>query len=218
MHRADPRARQHGHRRLRHQRQVNDDPVARRNAFAGQHVGESANLGVQLGIGERALVARLALPDNGGFGRAGFEMAIQAVFRDVEPAADEPFGKGRVPFEHDAPRHAPFQFGGFLGPEGVRVFGGKLVKPIIVLTRADPRPLRKVRRGREHAVFVEVRLDVLAGGVGQAHGERRRSNAHCVAPRADSQARIAKVGGNPTNAARNAGFLPRAVRPGCPPR
>ncbi len=172
MHRADPRACQHGHRRFRDERHVNDHPVARRDASIDQHVGESANLGVQLGVGQRALIPRLAFPDDGGLVSTGVEMSIQTVFRDVEPSTHEPLGERRVPFEHDAPRYAPLQLGGLLGPEGVRVLDGKFVKLIVILAGADPCPLRKFRRGREHAGFVEVGLDVLAGGR-LAHGEKK---------------------------------------------
>ena len=89
MHRADPRAGEHGNRRFRHQRQVEDDPIPRRDPLGGQDVGKFANLRVQFPVSERAPIAGFAFPDDRGLVGAGGEVAVHAVGRDVEPPADE---------------------------------------------------------------------------------------------------------------------------------
>ena len=62
---ADARAGQHRHRGLGDHRQVDVDPVAALHAEALQRVGEALHLVEQLGVGDRAGVARLALPVEG---------------------------------------------------------------------------------------------------------------------------------------------------------
>ena len=64
--RADPSAAEHRDSRLRHHRQIDDDPVAGLDAVAFQHIGKAANLRMEVGVGERAAVAGLAFPDDGG--------------------------------------------------------------------------------------------------------------------------------------------------------
>ena len=64
--RADARAGQHGDGRLGHHRHVDGHPVAAlRRPACCRALGEPADLGVQLAVGEHPLVARLALPDDG---------------------------------------------------------------------------------------------------------------------------------------------------------
>ena len=62
--RADPRTGQHRDRQLRHHRHVDRHAVARLDAEVLEHVRELAHFAVQLGIRERARVARLAFPEN----------------------------------------------------------------------------------------------------------------------------------------------------------
>ena len=62
-----------------------------------QRVGRPADLLGELGVGERAGVAGLALPVVGDLvAVAGLDVPVQAVVGDVELAADEPLGEGRV--------------------------------------------------------------------------------------------------------------------------
>ncbi len=81
MHRANPRARQHGNRGLGNIREVNDDAIALFDVVPFQHIREAANFVMQLLVGERALVARFALPENGRFipARTG-QVPIQTIF------------------------------------------------------------------------------------------------------------------------------------------
>jgi hypothetical protein len=63
-------------------------------------VREPADVEVELFIGDRANIARLALEDERGFVfPRRSQMAIQAIFRDVQFAADKPFRVRRLPIE-----------------------------------------------------------------------------------------------------------------------
>ena len=80
--RADAGAGEHRDRRLGDHRQVDVDPVALDDAEALERVGEALHLGVQVGVGDRAGVARLALPVDGDpVAVAGGDVAVEAVRR-----------------------------------------------------------------------------------------------------------------------------------------
>src|SRR5205085_6340343 len=64
--RADPRAGEHGDGRLRNRRHVNDDAISFADFVSLQDVRETADIAMQLLVSERAFIARLALPENGG--------------------------------------------------------------------------------------------------------------------------------------------------------
>ena len=121
--RADAGAGQHRHRQLGDHRHVDGDPVALGHAEARQRVGEPAHLVVEVGVGDRAGVARLALPVVGDLvAPAGLDVAVEAVVADVERAADEPPGEGQVPLEHRVEVVEPGeQLAGLAGPEGLGV-------------------------------------------------------------------------------------------------
>jgi hypothetical protein len=105
--RADPRAREHRDRQLRDHRHVQRYAISLADAERGERVREPAHLGVQLSVGERALVAGLALPDDRGLVAAprvlALEMAVETVVRDVELPAHEPLRERRLPVEHLLP-------------------------------------------------------------------------------------------------------------------
>ena len=84
--RADPGAGEHREGSLGDHRQVDGDPVALLDAMRLQHVGEAADLGVQLAVGDRAVdcVGVVALPDDRGLVAALGEVAVEAIERDVE--------------------------------------------------------------------------------------------------------------------------------------
>ena len=90
------------------------------HAQLGQGVGRLADRGQQVAIGDGAGVARLALPVEGHpVAQAGLDVAVDAVDRHVERAADEPLGEGRVaPVQHLRPRRGPREALGLGGPEG----------------------------------------------------------------------------------------------------
>ena len=79
---ADASAGQHRDRRLGDHRQVDVDPVAATDAEALEHVGEALHLVEQLGVGDRARVARLALEvERDLVAEAGLDVAVEAVVR-----------------------------------------------------------------------------------------------------------------------------------------
>ena len=84
MHDAQPRARQHRHGRLGHHREVDGGPIALLQAKRLQHVGKPADFAVELAVGQRLHVARLAFKN---YGRLVLpmrvEMAVQAILRNV---------------------------------------------------------------------------------------------------------------------------------------
>jgi hypothetical protein len=102
--RADAGAGEHGHRSLGDHRQVDVDPVALRNAEALERVGEALHLVEQVGVGDGAGVARLALPvERDLVAPARLDVAVEAVVGDVQLAADEPLGERQLPVEDLCP-------------------------------------------------------------------------------------------------------------------
>ncbi len=83
----------------------------------------------QVGVGDGAGVARLAFPVIGDLvAVSGFYVAVEAVHRCVQPAADEPLREWRVtPVEHLGPRLRPGQALRLLLPESKRVLRGLCV-------------------------------------------------------------------------------------------
>ena len=67
VNRADARAGEQGDGQLRRHAHVDGDAVAFLDAERLEGVGEALDFGVQLGVGEAANLAGLALPDEGGF-------------------------------------------------------------------------------------------------------------------------------------------------------
>ena len=85
-------------------RQVDVDAVALVDAEALERVGEALHLAVQVGVGERAGVAGLALEEDGHLvAVAGRRRGDRGSCADVEPAADEPLGVREVPLEDGVP-------------------------------------------------------------------------------------------------------------------
>ncbi len=126
MHGADARAGKHGDRRFRDHRHVNGDAVAFLDAARLEHVGEAADLGVQLLVGELLVVLGVvAFPDDRGLLAALGEMPVDAVVGDVELAVLEPFDRDVVGSEGGvldlAERLDPVDALGLFGPEAVRV-------------------------------------------------------------------------------------------------
>src|SRR5205807_9779799 len=79
-------------------------------------------------IGDRSGVARLTFPVVGDLRRLPrLHMAVEAVLRDVELPAEEPFGIGRLPLEHPGERLAPDKGPRLLGPKALEVFLGPLI-------------------------------------------------------------------------------------------
>ena len=168
---ADAGAGQHRDRRLRNHRQVDGDPVARLHAQREQRVGRLADAAVQVGVGDGAGVARLALPVDGDpVAVAGGQMAVEAVVRDVELAPHEPLGERRVgPVQHLVPRLVPVQPVGLALPEAepVGARGRVGVEP-------DVRLVRELGRRQEGTGLMQQ--------VGQGLAHATRSFSTRVAP------------------------------------
>ena len=94
VHRANARTSEHGDGQLRHHRHVDRYDIALANAERLKCIGETTYLVVQLLVGQRPLVARLAFPDNGGaITQASRNIPVQTIVGDIRLATHEPLGK-----------------------------------------------------------------------------------------------------------------------------
>src|ERR1039458_6574390 len=117
MNRADARACEHRDRGLGDQREVDPHAIALADAERLEDVRELLHFAVQIPVRERAPVARLALPYDGGLvSRGAASVTVDAVRRDVELAADEPLGVRRFPVEHLLPGRDPLDSARHPGP------------------------------------------------------------------------------------------------------
>lgn len=127
---ADAGAGQHRDRGLGDHRHVDGDPVALLHAQLQQGVGGLGDLVLELGVGEGAAVAGLALEvDGDAVAVAGLHVAVHAVVGDVQRAVLEPLGERRVrPVERLGRLLRPGQPAGLLGPEAEPVSLGLFVR------------------------------------------------------------------------------------------
>ena len=128
--RADPGAGEHRDGQLGDHRHVDGDPVARPDAQLLERVGGPAHLALQVGVGDRPGVARLADPVVGDLvAEPALHVPVDAVVRDVEGAAAEPLGERQVPLEGGLERRHPADpLAGQGRPEGLRVAVSLLVE------------------------------------------------------------------------------------------
>jgi hypothetical protein len=136
MNRAQPRAGEHRVGGFRNHRKINGDAVAFLHAVRFQHVGETADLAMQLRIGDVAqLRGIVALPDDRGAVRVQRQMPVDAVGRDVQRAVFEPFDAeilqpvGGV--LHRGEGLDPIELLAFLAPEAVRVGDGVQIPGVV---------------------------------------------------------------------------------------
>ena len=94
------------------------------------------------------------------FRRGPLQMPIEAILRDVQFAADEPFRERRLPFQHLLPWLLPVEFARFACPEFLRLPDRFPMHPAILLEATDAGVLGEVARGFENAGFLEVGLDI----------------------------------------------------------
>ena len=92
MDRADPRAGEHGNRRLGDHRHVDRHALAAPGAQCFERIGHAADLFMQIAVGQPALLRRvIAFPDDRhGVAPLG-QMPVKAIGRDVERAVGKPF-------------------------------------------------------------------------------------------------------------------------------
>src|SRR5262249_52411312 len=116
------------------------------------------HLAIQLEVGERAAIARLAFPDEGRLvaARSSY-VSIEAVDAGVDRAADEPLGVRRLPVEDPIPGPRPFELRGKAGPER---FGIPLRFGVQVLVVHD-RARAEIRRRWKRPIFVKEIGDLM---------------------------------------------------------
>src|SRR5207247_6558346 len=127
-----------------------------------QYIREAADFAMQLLIGERALVAGFAFPNDCGLvPTRPSEMPVQTIFGNVEFAAHEPFRERRLPFDNLLPRRAPDQFLRFARPELGRLPDRFSIHSPILSQALDPRFTAEIRWRLENAFFDQMRFNVV---------------------------------------------------------
>src|SRR5258708_33982856 len=92
-------------------------------------------------------------------------MAVQAIFRYVQFAANKPLGKGSFPFQDRIPFLSPEeQFGGLFAPETFRILDRLLIKIPILLQARDRSVLNKRIGWLKDPSFYQERLNRIAHG------------------------------------------------------
>ena len=116
---AETCAREHRDERLGNHRHIDGDAVAGDQADRGEVVGRLGYLVLELAVGEVTRVAGFADPmDGDAVALARGDVAVDAVDRDVEFAADEPLRERRVrPVEDLVEIGVPIQAPALLRPE-----------------------------------------------------------------------------------------------------
>ena len=159
VHGTDACASEHRDRGLGHHRHVNDDAVTFLHLVALQHVRKAAHIAVELLVGDRALFAGFAFPDDGGLRFAcAIEMTVEAVFAHVELATDEPLRVRAFPVEHLLEGLAPGEFLRFAAEELVRALDRLVIHLLVLRHRADAGLFGKLRTRLEHTIFDEEAL------------------------------------------------------------
>ena len=91
VHSADARAGQHGVGSFHDHRHIDGHPVTLFNALGFEHIGEGADLGMKLLIGDVFVVSWLvAFPNDSCLGGAFRQVTVNAIYRGVEGAVCEP--------------------------------------------------------------------------------------------------------------------------------
>ena len=170
---ADARAGEQGDGQLGRHAHVDGDAIAFLDAERLEGVGELLHFGVELGVGEAANLAGLALPDERGLAGACAEgVAVDAVVAEIELAADEPLGPGQIPLENLVPGLEPVQILRRAGPEFFGVFDGLLVERLVLLEALDVGLGAELRRWGKDAVFAQRGVDI---AVGDGSGRQRHA-------------------------------------------
>ena len=94
------------------------------------------------------------------------EVAVDAVFTDVDFRSDEPLREGGFPIENLFPGLLPDEFLCFAGPEGGGLVDGLLIEALVLRHAGDAGRLGEFLGRLEDTVLDEVALDVLAHVVG----------------------------------------------------
>ncbi|MNZ61758.1 hypothetical protein D3C78_798590 [compost metagenome] len=137
VHCADAGTGKHGVGCLGNHRHVDAHAVAFFHATAFQHVGQAADVFMQLFVGDRCRVGRVvAFPDDGDLIAAFFQVPVDAVVADIQLRTGKPAGLAglQVVALDGFPGRAPVEkTRGLFGPEGAGVFNGFAVQALIVV-------------------------------------------------------------------------------------
>src|SRR5579863_2722461 len=168
--RPDADAGQHGDRELRRHPHVDGDAIAFLYAERLQHVGAARNSREQLLVRERADFAWFAFPDEGGLVLApGRHVPVETIVREIQFAAEEPFGPRHIPFEDLRPWLEPFDFARDPAPEAFGIAVGLFVEPLVIGHASYMGFGTEFRRRIEYPVFVQSGLNI-SGGLGRHAG------------------------------------------------
>ena len=123
---SNPCTAQNGDRQLRDHAHVNANAVAFFDAIVFEHVGKLVHLGMQLFIGEHAvmIIRIIGFPNDGRLVGLVHQVSVDTVFCDVELCAAEPFD-GRlleIPIQDLVPGLLPVEMAGHFSPKTLRVF------------------------------------------------------------------------------------------------
>src|SRR5262249_7980574 len=145
MDRSDPCTSQHGDRRLRTHRHVDDNPVTFLDVVSFQNVGKLADLAMKLLVSERLLIPGFSFPDQRRFvPSSAVHMPVEAVLRDIQLPTDKPFGERLVPLQYGLPFRVPSQeFRSLLSPELLRLLNRFPVEFFVFLEAGDVRTMRE---------------------------------------------------------------------------
>jgi hypothetical protein len=161
--RAQARAGEHGHRRLRHHRHVDAHAVAGLDAQPLENVRELAHLDQELLVRENPHLARLPFPDDGGLVLPpGRHVPVEAALGEVQGAAHEPLRPGGVPLEDLVPLLAPDEGLRLLGPELLGLLDAPVVERFVLVQALDVRLFGELRGWRKDPALPEYRFDVFA--------------------------------------------------------
>jgi hypothetical protein len=182
--RPDACARKHRDDRLGNHRQEDPHDVALADAARLERVGETLDIAVQVGVGDRALLALLAAPEErDAIAVALLDVPVDAVIGRVQRAAGEPpvkrwirLGQDRVPPPLGAPRP-----GVAAQERGARA---------LLAAEAE----RAVEQARDEPLEADRHLDqaaseVCGDAVDDAAGDERLADADVVVPVARSPKR-----------------------------
>ena len=158
---ADPRAGEHRDDDLGDHRQVDPDDIALLDALVAQRVGEALDVGVELGVGDVALLALLPAPvKRDAVAEAGVDVAIEAVVGGVDRPALKPLVERRIGVvEHRVPLAEPVQLARLALPPRHRV-GGRLG----VDARVVEQRVTSERLGRREGLDLQQLLEALGQG------------------------------------------------------
>src|SRR5262249_55744184 len=112
-----------------------------------EHVGELADLTVQVLIAQYPRIARLPFPNDRRLVRPAVrQVPIDAVGADVDLAADKPLRERLVPDEHFVPFLEPVQRRRLFGPEFFRIVLASLPELLVLGQALDMMRLKLLRR------------------------------------------------------------------------